>query len=775
MLRAAARVREAYLALRRVELLAPVDGYVARRSVQLGQRVQAGTPLLSVIALDDVWVDANFKEGQLRNLRIGQPVELQADVYGKKVDYHGTIEGLGAGTGAAFALLPAQNATGNWIKVVQRVPVRIALDPKEIGRASAARRPVDGREGRRQQDRWPHARRCLRPPGPFVDHGVRRLERRGRCRREEDHRRQRRPRPPTPARRVPRASTGRLRRSRPGLRRGALTCRLGVAQDRRRGLADRQRTPRRWRPGHARAQPQSLTWHLDRAAPAPLTGSALVLGTIALSLATFMNVLDSSIANVSIPAIAGDMGVSPSQGTWVITSFAVANAISVPLTGWLTQRFGPVRLFVSSIVLFVIASWLCGLAPNIGMLIAFRVLQGLVAGPMIPLSQTLLLSSYPRAKAGTAMAMWAMTMLVAPVAGPLLGGWITDNISWPWIFYINIPVGLVAAAITWSIYRSRDPGSSKAPLDYVGLGLLVRLGRRAADHGRQGQGARLVQLDPDRRPRRHGGDRLRLLPRLGADRKAPGRRPAPVRAAQFPLGHAVAVGRLRPLLRQRRAAAALAAAVHGLHRHLGRAGDGAGRRARHHPVALGRQERRQDRSAQAHHGRVPRLRPRAVDALALQRPGRLSARSSIPTILQGAAMAFFFIPLQAIIFSGLSPDRLPAAAGLSNFVRITAGAIGTSIFTTVWENRAILHHAEIAETVTRSNDAATLALGQLGASGYDGGQALATINRLVDQQSYTMAATDLFLLSGVLFIVLLVFVWMTKPALGGAAGAGGAH
>ncbi|HEY2560019.1 MAG TPA: HlyD family secretion protein, partial [Caldimonas sp.] len=101
-------------------------------SVQLGQRVQAGAPLLSVVALNDVWVDANFKESQLRNLRIGQPVELEADVYGKKVTYHGTVEGLGAGTGAAFALLPAQNATGNWIKVVQRVPVRIKLDPTEV-------------------------------------------------------------------------------------------------------------------------------------------------------------------------------------------------------------------------------------------------------------------------------------------------------------------------------------------------------------------------------------------------------------------------------------------------------------------------------------------------------------------------------------------------------------------------------------------------------------------------------------------------------------------
>ena len=132
VLRAAARVRESYLALHRAELLAPVDGFVAKRSVQLGQRVQAGAPLMSVIALNQLWIEANFKESQLKNLRIGQPVTLEADVYGKKVDYHGTIEGLGAGTGAAFSLLPAQNATGNWIKVVQRVPVRITLDPKEL-------------------------------------------------------------------------------------------------------------------------------------------------------------------------------------------------------------------------------------------------------------------------------------------------------------------------------------------------------------------------------------------------------------------------------------------------------------------------------------------------------------------------------------------------------------------------------------------------------------------------------------------------------------------
>ena len=165
--------------------------------------------------------------------------------------------------------------------------------------------------------------------------------------------------------------------------------------------------------------------------PPPMSGATLVIASMALALATFMNVLDVSIANVSIPALSGDLGVSFSQGTWVITSFAVANAIAVPLTGFLTQRFGAVRLFISSVVLFVAASFLCGMSTSLSMLVFFRVVQGAVAGPMIPLSQSLLLSSYPKARAGVALTIWAMTTLVAPVMGPILGGWITDNISWP--------------------------------------------------------------------------------------------------------------------------------------------------------------------------------------------------------------------------------------------------------------------------------------------------------------------------------------------------------
>ncbi len=208
-----------------------------------------------------------------------------------------------------------------------------------------------------------------------------------------------------------------------------------------------------------------------------------------------MIVLDTSIANVSIPAISGDLGVSSSQGTWVITSFAVANAIAVPLTGWLTQRFGQVRLFALSTLLFVLASWLCGLAPNIESLIVFRVLQGLVAGPLIPLSQALLLSSYPRAKAGTALAMWSMTTLVAPVAGPLLGGWITDNYLVA-VDLLHQHSGRASLAVVRDVGRSTATARSptrKLPIDSGRSRPARGLDRRAADHARQGQGARLVR------------------------------------------------------------------------------------------------------------------------------------------------------------------------------------------------------------------------------------------------------------------------------------------
>src|SRR5258708_19025764 len=187
----------------------------------------------------------------------------------------------------------------------------------------------------------------------------------------------------------------------------------------------------------------------------PFEGSARVMASLAVGLATFMNVLDTSIANVSIPAIAGDLGVSPNQGTWTITSFAVANAISVPLTGWLTQRYGQVRLFLATTALFVVASLLCGLATSMPMLIFFRVVQGAVAGPMIPLSQTLLLSTYPREKAGMALAMFSLTILVAPVVGRFGNRIDTRLLAPPSLVIFAIEAGMLSRVTSPVVHRSR--------------------------------------------------------------------------------------------------------------------------------------------------------------------------------------------------------------------------------------------------------------------------------------------------------------------------------
>jgi len=186
------------------------------------------------------------------------------------------------------------------------------------------------------------------------------------------------------------------------------------------------------------------------AAPLPQAGFRppnIPLTTLGLALASFMQVLDLTIANVSLPTISGNLGGSANQATWVITSFAVSNAIALPLTGWLTRHFGERKLFVWATALFVVASLLCGLANSMGLLVAARALQGFVAGPMYPITQALLISIYPAHKRGQAIALLAMVTVVAPIAGPILGGYITDNYSWEWIFFINVPIGLFASFV----------------------------------------------------------------------------------------------------------------------------------------------------------------------------------------------------------------------------------------------------------------------------------------------------------------------------------------
>ena len=512
------------------------------------------------------------------------------------------------------------------------------------------------------------------------------------------------------------------------------------------------------------------------AALPPLDGSARVWGTIALSAATFMNVLDTSIANVSLPAISGDLGVSSTQGTWVITSFAVANAIAVPLTGFLTQRFGQVRLFLTSVMLFIVSSWLCGLAPNMPTLIAFRALQGFVAGPMIPLSQTLLLSSYPRSKAGLAMAMWSMTTLVAPVMGPLLGGYITDNISWPWIFYINIPVGLMAAGITFSIFRKRESSTRKVPIDGIGLALLVLW-----------VGSMQLVLDKGKE-----------LDWFHSPVIVSGVVVAVVGLAFFLIWELTdkhPVVDLSLFKRRNFWSGAFATAVaYGLffgnvvilplwlQQFMGYTATQAGMVMA--PVGF----------LAIFFSPIVGLTVAKVDprrfatfsflifALVMWMRSNLNTNADlwtimIPTIIQGVAMAFFFIPLVTITLSGLPPERIAAASGLSNFLRITAGAVGTSVATTVWENRATLHHAQLTDVMSQGTAAANSAIAGLRASGLAPDQVLGQLNRMIDQQAYMVAATDVFYGSAILFLLLIPLVWLAKPTRGAGASdaAAGAH
>jgi DHA2 family multidrug resistance protein len=522
-----------------------------------------------------------------------------------------------------------------------------------------------------------------------------------------------------------------------------------------------------------------------RAAPAaapgeipPLEGLARVAGTLALSAAVFMNVLDTSIANVSIPSIAGDLGVSPDQGTWVITSFGVANGISLPLTGWLTRRFGQVRLFTAAVFLFVVASFLCALAPSLGALIAFRVMQGAVAGPMIPLSQALLMSSYPKEKSGSALAIWSMTSLVAPVVGPLLGGWITDNISWPWIFYINVPVGVFCAWMCWNNLQSHETPTRKIPIDRVGLVLLFVW-----------VGALQIMLDKGKDLDWFSSPQIVALAIVAVV--------ALVLFVIWELTEAHPVVELGLFKRRNFWVATVAmllayALFFGnvvllplwLQQYMGYTATLAGLVLA--PVGLlaifltpivGRFSNRVD-------PRVFVTISFLIFAVVLFMRARFNTDATIgtllvPTLIQGAALATFFIPLISISLIGLAPQRIPSAAGLVHFARITAGSFGTSITTTLWDRRATLHHAQLIEHLSPGDPVPSAALAGLQASGVSPEASSEVLNRIVDQQAYMLSADDIFYVSALLFVGLTFLIWLARPAPAdagaGTAAASGAH
>jgi DHA2 family multidrug resistance protein len=511
----------------------------------------------------------------------------------------------------------------------------------------------------------------------------------------------------------------------------------------------------------------------NEAAPLkPLHGGPLVLLTIAVAFSTFMEVLDMTIVNVAVPHIAGSLGVSASEGTWTISSYALASAIMQPLTGWLAKRFGEVKTFVASVLLFVVFSMLCGLANSMPMLVICRLLQGAGSGPMVALSLTLLLSSYPKAKQGIALALWAMTVVVAPIFGPILGGWLTDNFSWPWIFYINVPVGLLAAVITWALLRKRETKTSRTPIDAIGLLLLV-----------VGVGSLQFMLD-------NGNDNdwfaSPMIVTLGitalvcltflivweihakhpvVDLSLFKRRNFTIGVTALSLGMMAFFGInvvfplwLQTTLNYTATWAGLATAPVGILAFL---------------------------MAPVIGANINRLELRAVVTLAFMIFAGTSywfasfdssasfSTLVLPRFVMGAGIACFFIPLNQIYLSGLPGEDIASASGLANFCRTMGSSVSTAASVTLWQHRGEFHHAVLTESVNPASTGATSFLQQLSQMGVTGKTGLALVDQLVTREALTLAVNDVFWVCAVLFLALIPLLWLAKPPFGSAGGAVG--
>ncbi len=493
---------------------------------------------------------------------------------------------------------------------------------------------------------------------------------------------------------------------------------------------------------------------------------------LALALATFMQVLDTTIANVSIPTIAGYLGVSSDQGTWIITSFAVANGVAVPLTGWLMRRFGVVPTFVASVVLFTIASFLCGISKNMTELIFFRVLQGGVSGPIIPGSQALLLTLFPENRKGTALAIWSMTTLVAPICGPILGGYISDNYAWGWIFLINVPVGIFCAFVCWRSLPMAANATHKLKIDGVGLALLVVW-----------VGSLQVMLDQGKDADWFNSNLIVGLcivtvVTLAAwiiwelSEEHPIVDLSLFKSRNFTLGTValcLAFGLffgnvvLMPLWLQTQLNytatwAGIVTAPSGITAVL--VGPFVGR-------YIGRYDARLFATVSF-----------AVFALSYFMRAAYPPDASMwvfaaPTLVQGVAMGTFFIALLTITFDGLPPDKLPAASGLNNFLRITASGFATSLTTTYWDRREALHQSRLVESLTAFSPALREGVKNFTHLGLPSHSADAAILKGIVSQAYLLSALDLFYLFGWTVLLLIPLCWIAHRPAGGAAVAGG--
>jgi DHA2 family multidrug resistance protein len=500
----------------------------------------------------------------------------------------------------------------------------------------------------------------------------------------------------------------------------------------------------------------------------PLHGGKLFFLTVAIATASFMEILDMTIVNVSVPSISGSLGVTPSEGTWAVSSYMLAAAIMQPLSGWIARRFGEVRTFVTSIVLFMVFSAVCGVANSLPMLVGARLVQGFVSGPMMSVAQAILLRNYPIEKRGLALGLWSMVIMIAPIFGPIIGGWITDNFSWPWLFYINLPVGAFSAIASWSILRHRESNTVKLPIDGVGLLLLVvGVGslQFMLDNGNEKDWfnspviltagiAAVVAISffiPWELTDKHPVVDLHLF----------GKRNFRVGTCTLALAFFAfsGVNIIFPLWLQTTLGytatwAGLAVAPVGL---LGLVIA---------PIVGRNMMRLNLRLAASFAFCVFGF---AVFWTATLNENATFFQFAAPRFVQGLGMAFFFLPLNQILMSGVASNELASASGVSNFVRTMSGSFSTAVTVWIWNRRTDYHHSVLAEHIRAASHPWVQYQGQLHSHGVDASGAPAFVNQVISSQSSTLGVNDVFNMVGVIFLILVPLIWFAKPPFGARA------
>ena len=491
-----------------------------------------------------------------------------------------------------------------------------------------------------------------------------------------------------------------------------------------------------------------------------LQGGMLMLAAIVLAMANFIAVLNMTIANVTVPNMAGGLGAGTSQGTWIITAYAVAEAITVPLTGWLSARFGAVRVFVLSVIFFGVFSLFCGLSTSLTMLIVMRVFQGMTGGPLMALSQVLLLRIFPKEKAMAAMGLWAMTTMLAPIIGPVLGGWLTDQYGWATVFYINVPMALAIGWIAWIMLKRYELPLEKNPVDRVGILLLVVW-----------VGALQIMLDEGKDLDWFASDKICILAVVAAigfaafliwelteqhpivDLRVFRHRGFSACMLVLTLGFGAffAVNVLTPLWLQYNMGytatwAGLVVAW------------GGALSIFFAPVAANASERVDPRW-------LVFLGVLVLAGITLWRSGATTDMTywqiSIPLLFMGLGFPFFFVPLLGVAMGAVEEKEMASASGLMNFIRTLAGAIGTSLVATAWQDKTTYAHAELAGIVATSGDGAQA----LATAGLPRGLESALVDGLVSVQSLMLATNELMIVIGLVFFVASFSIWLSpKPA-----------